>query len=156
MSLVCCSSPLRASGGTELMLSVLYSDRRAVQAIGRIDRGADQNEGLNGTLLMLGVPLPPQAKKQGLCEVGDQVVVSQCPSAFDRGIVKVRVAPIAGGLPASPQIESTPQIWFPPRPRTLYPRFAVRGSLVLSFFRGRGMQIIQVVHFRVLGVNLKL
>ena len=30
--------------------SVLYSDRRAVQAIGRIDRGADQNEGLNGTL----------------------------------------------------------------------------------------------------------
>ena len=29
--------------------SVLYSDRRAVQAIGRIDRGADQNEGLNGT-----------------------------------------------------------------------------------------------------------
>ena len=30
--------------------SVRYSDRRAVQAIGRIDRGADQNEGLNGTL----------------------------------------------------------------------------------------------------------
>ena len=31
-----------------------------------------------------------QAKKQGLCDVGDQVVVSQCPSALDRGIVKVR------------------------------------------------------------------
>jgi hypothetical protein len=31
--------------------SVLYSDRRAVQAIGRIDRGGDQNEGLNGTLM---------------------------------------------------------------------------------------------------------
>ena len=30
--------------------SVLFSDRPAVQAIGRIDRGADQNEGLNGTL----------------------------------------------------------------------------------------------------------
>ena len=35
-----------------LVSSVLYSDRRAVQAIGRIDRGADQNEGLNGTLLV--------------------------------------------------------------------------------------------------------
>ena len=32
--------------------SVLYSDRRAVQAIGRIDRGADQNEGYNGTLFL--------------------------------------------------------------------------------------------------------
>jgi hypothetical protein len=30
--------------------SVLYSDRRAVQAIGRTDRGADRNEGLKGTL----------------------------------------------------------------------------------------------------------
>ena len=30
---------------------VRYSDWRAVQAIGRIDRGADQNEGLNGTLV---------------------------------------------------------------------------------------------------------
>ena len=34
-----------------ILLSVRYSDRRAVQAIGRIDRGADQNEGLKGTLL---------------------------------------------------------------------------------------------------------
>jgi hypothetical protein len=31
--------------------SVRYSDRRAIQAIGRIDRGADQKEGLNRTLL---------------------------------------------------------------------------------------------------------
>ena len=30
--------------------SVLFSDRRAGQAIGSIDRGADQNEGLKGTL----------------------------------------------------------------------------------------------------------
>ena len=35
------------------MLSILYSDRQAVQAIGRIDRGADQNEGLKGTLPVL-------------------------------------------------------------------------------------------------------
>jgi hypothetical protein len=32
--------------------SVRYSNRRAVQAIGRIDRGADQNEGVNRTLVM--------------------------------------------------------------------------------------------------------
>jgi hypothetical protein len=31
-------------------ISVLYSDRRAVQAIGIIDRRADQTEGLKGTL----------------------------------------------------------------------------------------------------------
>ena len=36
--------------------SVLYSDRRAVQAICRIDRGADQNEGLQRTL-----GIPPSA-----------------------------------------------------------------------------------------------
>ena len=30
-----------------------------------------------------------QAKKLGLCEVGDHVVVSQCPSAHDRGVIKV-------------------------------------------------------------------
>ena len=36
-----------------VLISVLYSDRRAVQAIGRIDRGADQNEGLKGTLVLI-------------------------------------------------------------------------------------------------------
>ena len=45
-----------------------------------------------------------QAKKQGLCEVGDQVVVSQCPSDFDRGIVKVRIRPVRG-LPGSTATE---------------------------------------------------
>ena len=43
--------PAVEGGGQDLrMNSVLYRDRRAVQAIGRIDRGADQHEGLNRTL----------------------------------------------------------------------------------------------------------
>ena len=33
-----------------------------------------------------------QAKEEGLCQVGDQVVVSQCPSQHDCGMVKVRSA----------------------------------------------------------------
>ena len=42
-----CTDPVKLG----IQGSVLHSDRRAVQAIGRIDRGADQNEGLNGTLI---------------------------------------------------------------------------------------------------------
>ena len=49
----CCRQQMTRSCSQRARVSdsVLYSDRRAVQAIGRIDRGADQNEGLNGTLV---------------------------------------------------------------------------------------------------------
>ena len=53
--------------------SVLNSDRRAVQAIGRIDRGADQNEGLNGTLARRKVVEKPE--KEVMAEI--QAIVRQ-------------------------------------------------------------------------------
>ena len=46
----------RKASSDHMLPSVLYSGRRAVQAIGRIDRGADQNEGLNRTLMLPSFP----------------------------------------------------------------------------------------------------
>ena len=86
--------------------SVLYSDRRAVQAIGRIDRGADQNEGLNGTLAQrqqspgsastlesLDAPLPPSLQDHGGgCETGPTPCNLYTAAAVERGLY-----PIHGG-----------------------------------------------------------
>ena len=58
---------------------VRYSDRRAVQAIGRIDRGADQNEGLNRTLAPLHILiLSCQASRW---PQPAEVLHAQCPAA---------------------------------------------------------------------------
>ena len=87
-----CGPEARASGEA----SVLYSDWRAVQAIGRIDRGADQNEGLKGT-----VGEAPQPSVQGSGEAAPEFAEGLGEHGAGQGIAGGAAGPAAAEEPVA-------------------------------------------------------